>query len=65
MDSSHVDVNDRFEVLYWCRKLHCSEHQLREAVSQVGNLPSNVEAYIRQRVYALEHIHIAPGRRPS
>lgn len=60
-----VDVSDRAQVSYWCRKLRCTEHQLREAVGQVGPLPSNVEAYIRQRLYGLEHIEIAPGRRPS
>ncbi len=60
-----VDVSDRAQVAYWCRKLRCTEHQLREAVDQVGTLASNVEAYIRQRPHGLEHIEIAPGRRPS
>jgi hypothetical protein len=31
----------------------------------VGDLPSNVEAYIRQRLYSLDHIALPPGRLPS
>ena len=65
MDGVRVDVTDRFEVLYWCRKLRCTEHQLREAVNQVGPLPSNIEAYIRQRLYSMDHIEPPPGHRPS
>jgi hypothetical protein len=65
MDSGRVDVRDRMEVLYWCRKLRCTEHQLREAVNQVGPMPSNVEAYIRQRLFTLDDRQIPPGRRPS
>lgn len=64
MDISSVDIENRLEVQYWCRKLRCTEHQLREAVSHVGPLPSNVEAYIRQRLHGLD-IEIPPGRRPS
>lgn len=60
-----MDLSDREQVIYWCRKLRCTEHQLREAVVQVGPLPSNVEAYIHQRLHGLDHIEIAPGRRPS
>jgi hypothetical protein len=65
MDGVRVNMQDRFEVLYWCRKLRCTEHQLRDAVSQVGNMPSNVEAYLRQRLYTLDQLEIPPGRRPS
>jgi Protein of unknown function (DUF3606) len=36
LDPGRVDMVDPIEVAYWCRVLHCSEVELREAVSKVG-----------------------------
>jgi len=61
----HVDTRNADNLRYWCKKLHCTEHQLREAVSQVGPLPSNVDAYLRQRSHSLDNVELPPGKRPS
>ena len=66
-DGLRVMVGEPHDVRYWCDKWRCSEAQLREAVRHVGEMPSNVEAYLRQRDdgRGLENMHIPPGRRPS
>ncbi len=63
-DISRVDAREQEDVRYWCRKWRCTEAQLREAVAQVGTMPSNVEAYLRQRESGggLENLDKPPGR---
>jgi uncharacterized protein DUF3606 len=61
-----VDLNERQDVPYWCEKLNCTERELREAVEQVGPMPSNVEAYLRTRnTRGLENMHPRKGQRYS
>jgi len=61
-----VDLNERQDVSYWCEKLKCTERELREAVEQVGPLPSNVEAYLRTRnTRGLENTQPPKGQRYS
>ena len=60
-----VNLHDDEDMRYWCKKMHCTEHQLREAVSQVGPVPSNVEAYVQQRATSLHNVQLPPGQRPS
>jgi hypothetical protein len=64
-DALRVNLQDAEDTRYWCRKMHCTEHQLREAIDQVGPLPSNVEAFVNQRTSSLDDIHLPPGKRPS
>lgn len=64
-DAIHVNVQDTHDVRYWCGKLQCTEYQLRDAVAHVGAMPSNIEAYLRQKSYGLEHVKLPPGRKPS
>ena len=64
-DAMRVNLEHPEDVRYWCRKLACTEHQLREAVDQVGPIPSNVEAFVKQRTNSLHEIAIPPGKRPS
>ena len=65
MPGTHIDIQSRTDLQYWCGKLQCTAYQLRDAVSQVGPLPSNVEAYLRQRSDGLHNIELPRGRRPS
>ncbi len=65
MAGHSIDIQDRADVHYWCGKLNCTAYQLRDAVRQVGPLPSNVEAYLRQRSDGLHNIELPAGRRPS
>ncbi|HET9651419.1 MAG TPA: DUF3606 domain-containing protein [Usitatibacter sp.] len=66
-EASRVLVREPGDVRYWCDKWRCTEAQLLEAVRQVGPLPSNVEAYLRQRAAGggLENLDWPRGRRPS
>ena len=36
LDPGRVDTLDQVELQYWCKELHCTEAQLMEAVSKVG-----------------------------
>lgn len=35
-DRSRINVNEPWEVRYWCKEFGCTETQLREAVKKVG-----------------------------
>jgi hypothetical protein len=48
-DRSRVSVNEASEVMHWCKKLGCSETQLRMAVKTVGVTVSRVRAHLTQR----------------
>jgi hypothetical protein len=43
---SRIDTTNPLEVLYWCKQFGCSERQLRQAVSQVGDSSAMVEQLI-------------------
>src|SRR5690348_2225821 len=47
-DRSRINVNEPYEVDYWCRRFGCSESRLRDAVKSVGVMVSDVERYLRQ-----------------
>lgn len=40
---SRIDMSNPSEVMYWAKQFGCSEQQLREAVSQVGDSSAMVE----------------------
>jgi hypothetical protein len=50
LDPGRVDTVDPVELRYWCRELHCTEIELMQAVSEVG-----------EHVAALRE-HLAPSR---
>jgi len=35
-DRSRVNVNETWEVRYWCKEFDCTENQLRAAIEEVG-----------------------------
>lgn len=46
-DASKVNVNESWEVRYWCTKFGCTESQLRAAVKAVGVSAAKVQAYLK------------------
>lgn len=47
-DPKKININQTWEVTYWCKHLNVTEDELREAVEAVGPLVADVEAYITQ-----------------
>jgi hypothetical protein len=45
-DRSKVNVNESWEVTYWCGVFGCTEAQLRAAVRAVGVLVVDVRRYL-------------------
>jgi hypothetical protein len=46
-DSSRVNVNEPWEVDYWCKEFNCTKSQLIAAVKAVGTSSSKVRAYFK------------------
>jgi hypothetical protein len=42
-DAQRVNVNEDYEVRYWCEKFGCSPEQLRKAVEEAGVMVADVE----------------------
>jgi len=49
LDPGRVDTIDRVELQYWSRELHCTEAELTEAVSKVGDHITSVREYLASR----------------
>lgn len=47
-DRSRVNVNESWEVRYWCKEFGCTEDQLRSAVRAVGVSAAAVRAHLRK-----------------
>lgn len=41
-----IDLRNDTEVEFWCRKLQCSEVELRRAVADVGEAPLTVAEHL-------------------
>ena len=48
-DAARVNVNEPYEVKYWCEKFRCTPDQLKEVVQKVGVAAKNVEQELRRR----------------
>lgn len=48
-DASKVNVNETYEVVYWCKKFGCTEAQLKAAVKAVGTKASDVQANLKKK----------------
>jgi hypothetical protein len=46
-DRDRVNVNEDYEVRYWCQKYHCTEEELKAAVQKVGVMATDVEAELK------------------
>jgi hypothetical protein len=47
-DRSRVNVNESWEVRYWCKEFNCTETQLRAAVKAVGVSAAAVRTHLRK-----------------
>jgi len=41
-----ISLDGRTEILYWSRRLACTEHQLRAAIRAVGSKAADVRRYL-------------------
>jgi hypothetical protein len=48
-DRNRVDVNEEWELRYWCKKFGCTATELREAVKAAGTMADKVEAYLKKQ----------------
>lgn len=46
LDPGRIDTQNRTELEYWSRVLHCTEAELADAVRQVGNHVTAVREYL-------------------
>lgn len=46
-DASRVNVNEPYEVNYWCNKFGCSAAELRAAVAKAGVSATAVEKQLK------------------
>jgi hypothetical protein len=47
-DRSRVNVNEKWEVEWWCNEFRCTEAELRAAVKAVGVMADKVRAEINR-----------------
>ncbi|MFP2963969.1 DUF3606 domain-containing protein [Myxococcus sp. 1LA] len=45
-DRSRINVNESWEVEWWCNELRCTEAELRAAVKAVGVMVVDVKRYL-------------------
>ncbi len=45
-DRSRINLEEDWEINYWTNELECTESELREAVSEVGNSADSVRRYL-------------------
>jgi hypothetical protein len=48
-DSSRIALEQEHELRYWTQRLGCTEEELREAVSNVGNGANAVREYLESK----------------
>lgn len=56
IDRTRVEVNEKWEVDYWCGKFKCTETELRDAVKLVGSLATVVQAQLLRKRQTRVHI---------
>ena len=47
-DASRINLNQPYEVDYWCNHFGCSEDRLRKAVGEVGTSKDAVAKYLNR-----------------
>ena len=48
-DASRININEEWEVRWWCEKLGCNEMRLKNAVRAVGPSAEAVRKYVVDR----------------
>ncbi len=44
-EPGRIDVDSRSDVAWWCRKLQCTEEELRYVVKRYGAAAKDIEAF--------------------
>lgn len=47
LDSKRINLNEAYEIDYWCERFACTEAQLRYAVQKVGPLVEEVKRELK------------------
>lgn len=47
-DAQRINVNEDYEVQYWCKALGCNPDELKAAVKAVGAMAADVRAYLKK-----------------
>lgn len=47
-DATKINVNQKYEIVYWTNKLDCTETQLKKAVDKVGVKATDVKKYLKK-----------------
>ena len=45
-DPRYINLNQDHEIRYWCNEFNCTEKELRDAVTLVGNSARDVRTYL-------------------
>ena len=53
-DRARINLNQDYELRYWEHTLGVTEHELRNAVSSVGDSADKVREYLKQRTQRKE-----------
>lgn len=48
-DRARVNVNEAWEISWWCKKFGCTSEQLKAAVRAAGVMATAVEAYLKKQ----------------
>jgi hypothetical protein len=48
-DPGRINPTDPIEMQYWCKHLGCTEHQLEEAMSRVGDHVAAIHEFLESR----------------
>ncbi len=46
LDGSKINLHEKYEVNYWCKKFSCTVKELQDAVHAVGVSAIKVQAYL-------------------
>jgi hypothetical protein len=48
-DLTRIRLDDSRDVRYWCRRLACTQSELRAAVRVLGPVPTDVERFLKRQ----------------
>jgi hypothetical protein len=56
IDRTRVNVNEKWEVDYWCGKFKCTETELKDAVKLIGSMATAVQARLLRKRQTRVHL---------
>ena len=46
LDEQRIDANNKNEISYWCKRLHCSKKFLFNSIHSIGNRAKMVDLFL-------------------